>query len=64
MKEVKKEKRLISCSEDLNINIWDLITFSCTLKIKLVIFPFNISIGKKNKIIVSSFDTDNILIID
>ena len=64
MKEVKKEKRLISCSEDLNINIWDLITFSCTLKIQLVIFPFNISIGKKNKIIVSSFDTDNILIID
>ena len=64
MKEVKKEKRLISCSEDLNINIWDLTTFSCTLKIQLVIFPFNISIGKKNKIIVSSFDTDNILIID
>ncbi len=64
LKEIKKEKRLISCSEDYYIKIWDLINFSCSLNIKLSLQPFNIVLGENNKILATSLLKNYLFIID
>ena len=64
LKEIKKEKRLISCSEDSYIKIWDLIHFSCSLNIKLSLQPFNIVLGENNKILATSLIKNYLFIID
>ena len=64
LKEIKKEKRLISCSEDFYIKIWDLVHFSCSLNIKLSFQPFNIVLGENNKILATSLLKNYLFIID